>query len=98
MSAGDPRRGDRVPERSRSIAWQTIDGEMVLLSLKRKELLGLNGVGGRIWDLADGTRSIEQIVQCVAAEFDVTAEAAGADASRFLDELIAAGALELRSR
>jgi coenzyme PQQ synthesis protein D (PqqD) len=84
----------RRPSRSRSVAWQTIDGETVLLRTRENELLGLNPVGGRIWELADGTRSIDQIVDTVAADFRVPAEITRADALRFLEELTSLCALD----
>lgn len=85
-----------VAARSQSTAWQIIDGEAVLLRIRARELLGLNDVGRRIWELADGTRSVDEIAALVAAEFEVAPEVARADTARFVDELIALQALELR--
>jgi hypothetical protein len=92
-----PERGKQVPDRAKGLAWQTIDGEVALLDLKGKVLLGLNAVGGLVWELSDGAHSVEQIAQRVAEEFDVSAETARADVSGFIEELIARGALTLRS-
>ncbi len=94
--AEDPGRGGRIPEHSKRVAWQKIDGETVLLHLKAKELLGLNEVAGRVWELADGSNTIDQIVRRVTKEFHVQDEAVGTDVIRFVDELIALGALTLR--
>src|SRR5262245_54841275 len=69
-------RGDQVPERSQSMAWQTIHGETVLLQIDGKKLMGLNEVGACVWDLADGTRSIEEIIHIVAAKFQTPSEEA----------------------
>ena len=90
----ETRQGNRVPKRSRSVAWQIIDGELVLLRVKDKELLGVSDAGRRIWELSDGTRSIDQIVEAVTMEFDVLPEVARADTLRFVDMLTAARALE----
>ena len=86
-----------VPSRSSSMAWQTLDGEMVLLNIRGKEMMGLNPVGGRIWSLIDGTRSIAQIAETVTAEFEVAGEAAAADVKEFVAELARLGALEVKS-
>src|SRR6266581_7418605 len=97
MSDADaPPRVDGRPLRSLSVAWQTIDGETVLLLTKEKELLGLNEVGRRLWEMADGAKSIDQIVAVVAADYRVSVEAARTDVLRFLGELMSLGALELR--
>jgi coenzyme PQQ synthesis protein D (PqqD) len=87
---------NRIPVRSPSVAWQTIDGETVLLRVKETELLGLNEVGRRIWELADGTRSIDQIIEAVTAEYRVPGDAARADALRFIQEMTSIGAIDFR--
>ena len=81
MSAGRPKR-------SRSTAWQSIDGELVLLRVRARELLGLNPVAERIWALADGTHSVDEIATVIADEFEVALEVARADTARFVDELV----------
>jgi len=83
----------RVPERSGSMAWQTIDGETVLLNIDGKELMGLNEVGAHIWGLVDGARSVGQIVDAVASRFEVSTDTARDDVQTFVSELVAAGAL-----
>src|SRR4030095_11315896 len=98
MSNADvPLRGDSRPVRSQSVAWQTVDGEAVLLRAKEKELLGLNEVGGRVWEMADGASSIDQMVAAIVAAYRVPAEAARDDVQGFLRELLALGALNLRA-
>ncbi|MFI5315202.1 MAG: PqqD family protein [Myxococcota bacterium] len=85
-----------APERSRSTAWQSIDGEMVLLRVRARELLGLNEVARRIWELADGTHAVDQIAAIIAAEFDVALGVAEADTARFIETLIGLDALQLQ--
>ena len=90
-------RADQVPERSPSMAWQTIHGETVLLHIDGKKLMGLNEVGACVWDLADGTRSIEEIIHIVTAKFRIPSEeTVAADVQAFVKELIALGALVWR--
>lgn len=88
---------DRVPERSSSTAWQIVEGELILLRVKDDELLGLNHVGRRIWEMVDGTRTVAQIAEALTAEFDVSTEAVTADSCRFIDELVAIGAITFRT-
>jgi coenzyme PQQ synthesis protein D (PqqD) len=85
-----------IPERSTSMAWQVIDGEMVLLDIDGRELLGLNEVGARVWELADGTRTVAEIIAAVEREFDVGIDEAAADVRRFVDELASCGAVTFR--
>ncbi len=88
--------GHSRPARSKAVAWQTIDGETVLLLPKEKELLGLNEVGRRVWEMADGETSIDQMVATVRSEYRVSIEVARADVLRFLRELMSLSALDLR--
>ena len=82
-----------TPTRAPQMAWQTVDGELVLLNIDGRELLGLNEVGARIWELADGEHDLAAIAAALTAEFEVSAEEATAEVERFVAELEAAGAL-----
>jgi hypothetical protein len=78
---------NRRPQRAKGTAWQTIDGETVLLDIDHRQLLGLNEVGARVWLLCDGVRTAGEIVQTITEEFSVDAETARAEVTAFLDEL-----------
>jgi len=82
------------PKRAGSMAWQTIDGETVLLNIEARQLLGVNEVAARVWALCDGTRSVREIVVEIAREFTVDEAVALKDVRAFLEELRAAGAIE----
>lgn len=84
MSASSP----RIPQKSPSAAWQRVDGEVVLLNVDGHELLGLNGLGGRVWNLIDGARTIDELIATVAAEFaDVPRAQIAIDVEQFIEEL-----------
>jgi hypothetical protein len=80
---------------SRDVAWQTVDGETVVLDLRSRELLGLNAVGGRVWNLLDGVRSVAAVTAAVAADFAQSEERVRADVCAFLDSLLASGLVVL---
>jgi hypothetical protein len=71
---------------------------MVLLRLKERELLGLSEVGRRIWEMADGSRSIDAMVASVVSEYSVAPERAASDLLAFVEEMIALGALCLSGK
>jgi hypothetical protein len=81
------------PVHAPNMAWQTIDGELVLLNIDGRELLGVNEVGARIWELADGQHDLAAIAAVISGEFEVTAEEAASEVERFVAELERAGAL-----
>lgn len=47
----------------------------------------LNLVGGRIWSLCDGSRRRADIIDSLAAEFDVAREELAKDVEEFIDDL-----------
>ncbi len=77
------------------MAWQTIDGEMVLLDIDGRQLMGVNPVAARIWSLCDGEHDLATISAQIAGEYQVAAAEAAADVQEFVVQLIALGALEL---
>src|SRR5207245_1404863 len=91
-------RGDDLPDRSPSMAWQTVDGELVLLHVDGRELLGLNAVGALVWELADGAHSVDAIAVEVSRAFEVDRAQAEADVRQFVADLVGMGALVLGPR
>ncbi len=70
---------------------QQVEGSSVLLDIDSGEYFALNEVGGRVWELCDGSRSAASIAQALSAEFDVDATTALRDASELLAGLAGAG-------
>jgi radical SAM protein with 4Fe4S-binding SPASM domain len=86
-----------IPTKSTSAAWQRIDGETVLLNVDGHELLGLNAVAGRVWDLIDGRRTIDQLVESLAGEFPKVPPAQlRTDIDAFLRDLVVERMITLR--
>lgn len=69
-------------------AGRVIDGEAVLILADASEIQVLNPVGSRIFELADGHRSIAEISQTIAQEYNVTLADARADVLDFLQQLV----------
>lgn len=91
-----PLSGATVPLRAPQMAWQRVDGELVLLAIEGKELLGLNEVAARVWELVDDERDLATIASQVASEFEIDAETAFTDVATFVTDLVARGIVQLR--
>jgi len=78
---------NRIPIRSPSTAHQIFDGEAVIIVPSEQMVNVLNPVGSRIWDLADGKKSIRQIAEILVDEFEVSYETALKDAIEFTGDL-----------
>ena len=70
-----------------SMRWRVIEGRVVLIDATEGELLHLNEVGSRVWELLDGTRSVAQLVDELRAAFDVSPTRLGKDVSKFVRKL-----------
>ena len=78
------------------VAARVVDGSAVIVLADAGEVNVLNPVGSRVWELADGTRTGQAIIERIVAEYDVTAEQAAQDAQSFLQTLLDANAITLQ--
>ena len=79
---------DLRPRLHPQVAGQMIENEAVLVLADTGQVLVLNEVGGRIWELADGSRTIAEIARILTDEYDVSEEQALQDVSEFVQQLI----------
>lgn len=79
----------RVP----SVVSRMLEGEAVLVDPAHGKVRVLNGVGARIWELADGQHSIREIARLVAQEYAVELSQAESDALAFCHDLAGRGLL-----
>jgi Coenzyme PQQ synthesis protein D (PqqD) len=70
---------------------QLVEGNAVLLDIDSGEYFTLNEVGGRVWDLCDGSRSVSSIAEILGEEYDVDMATAVRDAGDLLERLAEAG-------
>lgn len=80
-----------VFSKSKQLIVRCIDGETVLLDLNTGIYYSLESVGGRIWDMIDGRRTVSEIAGLVAGEYDVTAQEASSDLRELFSDLIQEG-------
>ncbi len=78
------------------VATRTVDGEAVVVLADSGQVNVLNPVGTRMWELMDGTRSIQKIADAICDEFDVTKEEAERDLEEFVQRLVEAKAIVLQ--
>jgi hypothetical protein len=72
---------------TRSIAGETIIVPVRSSVSDLNSIYTLNEVGTAIWQLIDGQRTFEQIVEAISDEYEVTTEQATLDVSGFLGKL-----------
>jgi hypothetical protein len=83
-------RGTVVGRRDRVMS-QQVEGDAVLLDIESGEYFALNDVGGLVWDLCDGSRSVADVADLISAEFEVDKSTALTDALELLESLAGVG-------
>jgi len=85
--------------RKAGIAGRRIAGESFLIPVigtpvDLENIFVLTPLADFIWERLDGERTLAAIIVEIVAEFDVTAERAGADAGDFVGQLLQNGLVE----
>ncbi len=79
--------------RNEDFICRIVDGEAVLMSPLGDGLHIFNEVGTRIWELVDGSNTVEDIANQIHKEYDVEKSVAYEDTLAFLEELLNLNAL-----
>jgi hypothetical protein len=74
-----------------------LEHEAVVVLPDRGQVKVLNEVGAHIWSLADGSRSVSEIVAVICREYHVPPATAEADTLKFLAELQQKGLIQIRA-
>ena len=80
---------DDRPAQNPETTGRLIDDMYFIMHGGASELHSLNGVGAKIWQLCDGTRTVAEIARVVSDEYDVEPTVAQADMVEFLETLLA---------
>jgi hypothetical protein len=86
--------GTYVFRRTADVVCRKVGAESILVPVRNNVgnldfVYTLSPVAARIWELADGTRSIDAIAAELCGEYDVGAEAAATDVAQTLADLSA---------
>jgi hypothetical protein len=73
----------------------TLADEVIILGLDDSVYYGLSGAGTRIWELLQTPRTIGEIVQTIATEFDADAARVAADLDALLADLKSRGLIDI---
>ncbi|MBA3533497.1 MAG: PqqD family protein [Ardenticatenales bacterium] len=84
------------PTHHPQIAARVFSDEAVLIDPTKNIVRMLNPVGSRIWELADGTRTLDQIAVVLVDEFHVDVDQATASVETFVEELVSKNLLTWR--
>ncbi len=88
--------GQKYIARSSAIAARLVGGEMMIMSATDSTFFTLNGVATAIWQAADGSTPLSQIIsEKICSQFEVDQSEAERDADEFVAELAGHGILQV---
>ncbi len=82
-----------VPKPVEGFHVEALDGETVLLHPTRNIIIYSNQTGTLIWQLCDGQRTVDDIVEILSAAYPESKDEIVADVSQTIQMLISRGAL-----
>ena len=83
---------ERVYKRADDVICRQVGHESILVPISNNVgnldyIFTLSAVAARIWELLDGTRTVDQIVQTICDEYDIRREQAAADMAELVSDL-----------
>lgn len=85
-----------VPLRVAGFQAEALDGEVVLLHPAQNTIIHSNQTGALIWNLCDGLRSVDEIIQVLSAAYPESAREIASDVPQTIQALLERGALQIR--
>ena len=70
------------------VTWRDVNGELVVLRLTSGEYYSFNSIGRLTWMNISEGKSITEVVDAIAAEYDVSHEQAESDVHGFVEGLL----------
>ncbi len=86
------------PRHHHDTASRVLDEKAVVITLNDGRMHTLNEVGTWIWEHADGSRSVSDIIAALLEEFDVDEAIARADVASYVELLAERDVLELHEK
>lgn len=78
---------ESCPKRKAQVVAQKAKNDWLLLNMENGNYFSLNDIGGRIWELCDGSRSVSQVVATLASEYDAPTDVLQKDVVELLEGL-----------
>lgn len=77
------------------MSWKILENEAAVLDLETGRYFTLNEVAAKAWELADGSRTISEIIDLILEEFEADRETIGEDVRILLEGLMEKSLVEL---
>jgi hypothetical protein len=82
-------------KRAQHLSWRQLGEHTIILDSRiNQEVHHLNDIGAFLWELCDGSNSIDQICDSLTREYDTDLETAQRDVQEFVSKLKSKSLLE----
>ena len=82
---------DTIVTQATGLVAADMDGEKVMLNIEKGKYFGLNGIGGRIWELLEKPQTVWEVVAALLKEYDVEEKTCQQDVLTYLRKLYVQG-------
>lgn len=79
---------DRYIVREEGLAWRVLGDQAVVINPRDNMLYPLNTVGTRLWELADGSRTLAEITAMLFDEFEVERQVLETDIQELVSQMV----------
>ena len=91
---------DELLVRSQSVVARVIAGETLIVPIRGKvgdlaSIYSFNGTGTLIWNLLETPKTVKQLAEAIANEYDVVEDHAERDVAEFVGEMKAVGLVDV---
>ncbi len=78
---------DKIVFRNKNYVFKKAEEELVLIYPEEEQFLAFNEVATRIWELADGTRTVKQIINEICGEYEGKRKKIEQETMGFIEDL-----------
>ena len=89
---------NKYPAAHDQVAARIVDGSAVIVTADSGQVTVLNAVGTRMWQLIDGTHTVQEIASVIHSEYLVDLEQAQRDVVDLMQKLIESNTVVLRDQ
>lgn len=82
-------------KRNSGLVYNEIDGQVVMLNLKKEAYYSLNEVGSVIWTELSDPCTLEDLIKRLIEKYEISASRCSEDIEPFLNELVELGVIEI---
>jgi hypothetical protein len=79
---------EKVYSRNNDFVFNEVDGELVMMNLENGAYVSLNETGKSIWNILETPKNINEIVELLLQEFEVSAEICTKEVNDFLLKML----------